>query len=103
MLDALLAFLVSTFVTGPFEAELAARLAAAQAPQALVAGIGSCASAAVPVLGDLLVADWGWAARQVVGVWIGATTLDAVLAEVVPQCRDAIAAVRPFLARMEAA
>jgi hypothetical protein len=38
-----------------------------------------------------------------VGIWIGTTSAEAVLSEAVPECRDALASARPFLAgRIEA-
>lgn len=103
MLETLLAFLISTFLVSPFQAEFADKLALARAPQALVAEIGACAVAAVPALTDRLVEDWQWVLGRSVGIWLGTTSADVVLAEAVPQCRDALAAARPFLAgRVEA-
>ena len=64
----------------------------------LVAEIGACTTAAVPALTDLLAKDWQWALGRAVGIWLGTTSADAVLADAVPQCRDALAAARPFLA-----
>jgi hypothetical protein len=98
MLNDIIAFLISIFVVGPFQAEFADKLAAARAPQAVVAQIGSCASAAVPALAERLSNDWQWVVTRTVGIWIGTTRADTVLGEVVPQCREAIAAARPFLA-----
>ena len=103
MLNDLLAFLFATFVVGPFQAEIADKLAAARAPQAVVAEIGACASAAVPALIERLEGDWQWVVTRAVGIWIGTTSADAVLGEVVPQCREALTAARPFLAGLEKA
>lgn len=99
MLNDLIAFLLSTFVVGPFQAEIADKLALARAPQAVVAEMGTCVTAAVPALAERLSGDWQWVVTRTVGIWIGTTTADAVLAEAVPQCREALAAARPFLAR----
>lgn len=98
MLNDLFAFLIVTFVIGPFQAEIADRLALARAPQAVMAEIGACATAAGPALSERLTEDWRWVATRAVGIWTGSTTTEAVLGEAVPECRDAIAAARPFLA-----
>lgn len=98
MLADLLAFLLSTFVVAPFHAEIADKLALARAPQAVIAEVGACAGAAVPALTERLSGDWQWVVTRTVGIWIGTTTADAVLAEAVPQCRAALAAAAPFLA-----
>ena len=103
MLNDVFAFLLSTFVVAPFQAEIADKLAVARAPQAVVAEIGACAGAAVPALSERLAGDWQWVVTRTVGIWIGTTTADAVLAEVVPQCRAALAAARPFLAGLDRA
>jgi hypothetical protein len=103
MLDALIAFLLWTFLVAPFQSDLADRLAHVRAPQTVVAKIGVCANAAVPALAERLASDWQWVATRAVGIWIGHTSADAVLGEVAPECRDALAAARPFLAgRVEA-
>ena len=98
MLNDFVAYLLSILVVGPFQAEIADRLAEMRAPQAVVAEIGTCAGAAVPALSERLSGDWQWVVTRTVGIWIGVTTADAVLAEAVPQCRAALAAARPFLA-----
>lgn len=103
MLDDLLAFLFATFVVGPFQAEMADKLAAARAPQAVIAEIGTCAGAAVPALVERLGNDWQWVVTRAIGIWIGTTSPDAVLAEAVPQCREALTAARPFLADLKEA
>lgn len=103
MLNDIIAFLISTFVLAPFQAEFADRLAAARAPQAIAAQIASCASAAGPALAERLSDDWQWVVTRTVGIWIGTTRVDTVLGEVVPQCREAIAAARPFLAGLDEA
>jgi hypothetical protein len=103
MLNDLIAFLISTFLIAPFQAEFGEKLAVARAPQTVVAEIGACASAAIPALAERLSDDWRWVATRGIGIWIGTTTADAVLAEAVPQCREALAAARPFLdGRIEA-
>ncbi len=93
-----LAFVLATLVVAPFQTEIADRLAVARAPQAVVAEIGACARAAVPALAERLSGDWQWVVARTVGIWIGTTTADAVLAEAVPQCRAALVTARPFLA-----
>ena len=103
MLNDLVAFLLSIFVIEPFQSGIEDRLAQARAPHAVIAGIGTCASAALPVLTERLSEDWRWAVSSGVDIWTGRTPADAVLVEAVPQCRDAIAAARPFLASHEQA
>jgi hypothetical protein len=103
MLNDLIAFIFWTFLVGPFQTEFSDRLAVARAPQAVVAQIGACATAAVPALAGRLAEDWQWVVTRGVGIWIGTTSAEAVLSEAVPECRDALASARPFLAgRVEA-
>jgi hypothetical protein len=103
MLNDLIAFVLWTFLVAPFQADLADRLALVRAPQTVVAQIGVCANAAVPALAERLSGDWLWVATRAVGIWTGHTSADLVLAEVAPECRDALTAARPFLAgRVEA-
>lgn len=92
-----IATLVSIFLTGPLQAELSEKLAAARAPQAIVAQVTDCAAAAAPVILDKVVSDPWWAATNVVRVWAGLARADSVLIDAAPACRPAIDAARPFL------
>ncbi len=97
MLDTTLAALVSFFLIGPLQAEISKRLEAAGAPPTIVADIASCGRTATPALVERATGDPWWAATTAVGIWLGSTKADAVLAEAAPACTPAIDAARPFL------
>ena len=89
--------LVSIFLTGPLQSELADKLAAARAPQAVVTQLGACARDAAPALVERAVSDPWWAATSVVAVWTGFSRPEAILLAAAPGCAPAVAAARPFL------
>ena len=97
MLDTTLVALVSFFLIDPLQAEISKRLEAAGAPPAIFADVASCARTATPVIVERATGDPWWAATTAVGIWLGSTKPDAVLAEAAPACVPAIAAARPFL------
>lgn len=85
MLNGLIAFLLSTFVVGPFQAEIADKLALARTPQAVVADGAALRRLAVGRDPHRRHLDWYHHRRH-------------GLAEAVPQCRAALTAARPLLA-----
>ena len=97
MFESFIAWLVVTFLLNPFGADLQSRMAAAQAPAAVVQGVTQCAAAAGPALIDRASGDPLWAISTVVGTWIGTTSPEAVLRDAAPGCGPAMAAARPFL------
>ena len=97
MLDTTLAALVSFFLIDPLQAEISKRLEADGAPPTIVADIASCARTATPALVERATGDPWWAAATAVGIWLGSTKPDVVLAEAAPVCAPAIDAARPFL------
>lgn len=98
MLRDLLLWGFATFVVDPFQADLAQRLAAVQAPRAVVEQVAGCARTAVPALADRAVSDPWWAVTTGLGVWVGLSPPEAVLRDVVPAaCAPALDAVRPYL------
>lgn len=99
MLHDLFAFLVSTFLVAPFQAEVADRLAAARAPAAVVSQVTACAREATPPLVARAANDPWWVVSSSAGVWLGTTRVEDVVAEAAPAaCREAVAAARPYLA-----
>lgn len=98
MLRDLLLWAFAAFVVDPFQADLAERLAAVQAPRAVVERVTGCARMAVPALADRAVSDPWWAMTTGLGVWIGFSPPEAVLRDVAPAaCAPALDAVRPYL------
>ncbi len=102
MLDNALAALVSFFLIDPLQAEISQRLAAAGAPQTVVADVAACARTATPAIIERASGDPWWAATTAAGVWLGSTRPDAVLVEVAPACAPAVDAARPFLVARQA-
>ncbi|GJE01616.1 MULTISPECIES: hypothetical protein [Methylobacterium] len=92
----LIAALISFFLIDPLQAEMADKLRAARAPQAVVSDLTACAQAAKPAIVDRATGDPWWAVSSVVQVWIGTAQPDAVLADTAPSCRPAIEAARSF-------
>jgi hypothetical protein len=94
--------LVSFFVIEPLQTELADRLAAARAPQAVIAQVSQCASTATPVLVERVAADPWWAVATTAQIWAGMTDPETVLGEVAPSCAPALQVARPFLEGLRA-
>ena len=98
----LIAALVSFFLIEPLQAKMADKLAAARAPQAVLADVSACAKAARPAIVDRATSDPWWAVSSIVQVWIGSATPEALLADAAPACKPAIEGARPFLTGREA-
>jgi hypothetical protein len=97
MFEALIAWLVATFLLGPIQADIAGRMAAARAPASLVQQVGDCATEAAPRLITRTAEDPIWAISQAFAIWAGTARAEAVLGEAAPACGPALAAARPFL------
>jgi hypothetical protein len=97
----ILMMLVSFFITGPFQSDLSARLAAARLPVAVVnsamAQVQECAAVAVPALARRAVDDPWWGITTLAGIAFGLTEPRPVMAAAVPACAAAIATVEPLL------
>lgn len=96
-MQSLVATLVSFFLLEPLQGEIADKLAAARAPQAVIAEITSCARTAAPVIVERAVGDPWWAASGAFRVWAGTADPEALLLEAAPGCASAARAARPFL------
>lgn len=92
----LVAALVSFFLLTPLEDRIARTLEAAQAPQAVVREVTSCAREAAPLVADRVLADPWWGVQAAVRIWAGTSRPDVLLVETVPGCRTAIETARPF-------
>ncbi len=66
-----ISMLVSFFLTGPLQAEISEKLAAARAPQAIVTQMTDCARDAAPALLERAMSDPWWAATSSFSVWTG--------------------------------
>jgi hypothetical protein len=93
----LLAALISFFLIEPLQAELADQLAAARAPQAVVAQVTSCTRTATPVVVERAASDPQWAVSSAVRLWAGWASPETVLVEAAPGCAAAVEAARPLL------
>jgi hypothetical protein len=89
--------LVSMFIVQPFETELNKKLASVQAPQAVIQQVRACATTAGPALATRATGDIWWATTTIIGVAVGLTNPQTVIAEAGPECASAIAAVGPIL------
>lgn len=98
----IIASMVSLFLIEPLQAEMADKLAAARAPQALVAELTACVRDAAPVIVDRANSDPWWAVTSGFQVWIGTARPETLLADAAPSCDGAIRAARPFLTGDEA-
>ncbi len=97
MIEALVSWLIATFLLGPLQADLAERLDAARAPAAVVQQVARCAGEAAPLLVERAAADPVWAVGTVLRVWVGAASPESVLGEATPGCASALDAARPFM------
>jgi hypothetical protein len=95
----LIALLVSLFLLNPLQAEMQSRLAEANAPPAVVAGVAACAVSAGPGLVQRAAEDPIWAISTALRSWFGAISPEAVLLDAAPDCVPAMAAARPYLLR----
>jgi hypothetical protein len=97
MLADLVAWIFAIFVVEPFEAVAREKLAAARAPQEIVRQIGDCAGRGGLILAEKGLADPGWIVTTVARIWMGTTRIETVLADLDPNCAEAVQAARPFL------
>lgn len=93
MLSSLLMPLLSFFVVNPFMATLNERLAAIQAPQAVMEQVQACSSTAPAALVERAAGDLWWGASTVIGVAVGMTDARAIIAGASPACASAVAAL----------
>jgi hypothetical protein len=93
----LIAALVAFFIIDPVQAEMAEKLAAASAPQAIVTDVAACVRTAAPIIVQPAVNDPVWAAGTIFQLWVGSSKPDAVLLELSPSCAPAVRAASPFL------
>jgi hypothetical protein len=91
-------FVINLFVVEPFQAEINARLAKSQAPQAVISQVRSCASTALPILVDRASADPWWGITTILRVRLGTTPPEALLIGAAPSCGPAMQAARSYLA-----
>jgi hypothetical protein len=97
MLNGFLAFLLSTFLIGPLQSELTARLH--DAPRPVVMDMAACVSQATPALLARASDDPWWAIRTGIRIWIGQLPAEETLRDAAPGCGPALNGARPFLAQ----
>ncbi len=90
-------YLLSAFVVDPVMTDVTERLGELRVPPAVIAQVNACALAAPLALATRAAGDPWWGASTVLGVAIGMTNAQAVLAGATPECGLAVAAARPFL------
>jgi hypothetical protein len=100
-METLIAALISMFIVEPLQADLAEKLRTARAPQAIVADVSSCASAAAPAIIERATSNPWWAVSAAVGVWAGTARTGDLLVEAAPRCASAITAAGRFLTQGE--
>ena len=84
--------LLSFFIVDPFMATLNERLAAVQAPQAVIEQVQACSSTAPTALAGAA-GDLWWGASTVIGVAVGMTDARTISAGASPACARAVAAL----------
>lgn len=98
MFEALIAWLVATFVLGPLQAEALDALREARAPAAVMEQVTRCAADAAPRLVERAAADPWWAIGTAIRATTGLIPPEAVLRDAAPGCVPAFEAARPFFA-----
>lgn len=102
MIYDLFAWLLTTFVIGPVQADIADRIKAAEAPAAIVQQLKACMVNGAPTLIDRAASDPWWGITTTISVAAGFTNAEAIVAGASPECAAAVSAVRPFLEGPEA-
>jgi hypothetical protein len=97
MINDLFHWLLATFVLSPLQAEIDAKLEAANAPRAIVEQVQTCMADATPHLVEKANGDWIWTASTVISVATGLRQPIRILSDEAPACRPAIEAIRPQL------
>lgn len=92
-----IATLFTLFFVEPLDVAIREKLASAQAPQEIVRQVASCAQRGGPILAERTMAEPGWAAATVVRLFLETATLESVLGDIDPECKQAFQAARPFL------
>ncbi len=85
--------LLSFSIMDPFRANLNERLAAVQAPQAVMEQVQACASTAPTALAERAAGDLWWGASTLTGVAVGMTDARTIVAAGSPACARAVAAL----------
>jgi len=98
-MDAVLSALVSFFLIAPLQAGLTRTLKAAGVPEAVVAQVSACATAAAPVIVKRATGDPAWLIGSVFGVWTGSASPDKILVDSAPGCAEPVAAARAYFAK----
>ncbi|WP_407530701.1 hypothetical protein [Methylobacterium oryzisoli] len=101
-MDSIIAALVSFLLIDPLKAETADKLAAARAPQTVVAEMSACTRSAALRIVERASTDPWWAVSNSVHVWVGTKAPKTLLVEVQPSCAGAVAAARPILTQRAA-
>lgn len=91
------AWLLATFVLGPWQADMHERLNAARAAPVAIEQVQACVAEAAPKLAARAAGDWWWGVSTVTAVSVGMTDPLDVVRHAAPSCGKAIDAARPFI------
>jgi len=97
MIGDLIAWAFAVFVVEPAMTEANDKLAALRAPQETIRLVGDCARRGGPILAERSLAEPGWAVTTIIRMWMGTTRIEAVLADLDPECAAAYVQARPFM------
>jgi len=96
-MNSIIFYVIQTLILSPFQSEITAELAKANAPYEVIAQIKTCASSAMPVLIQRVSDDPWWGARTIVDVWVRGIEPERVIGAAVAACDPAIKAATPYL------
>lgn len=99
MIEALIAWVVATFLLAPLQSGVASALEAGRAPTAVVEQMTRCVTDATPRLLDRAMGDPWWAISTAISASIGTASPESVLRGAAPGCEPAFQAARPFIGR----
>jgi hypothetical protein len=102
MLNSIIIYVVQILILWPFQTQISAELAKANAPYEVIAQIKTCASSAMPILIQRVSDDPWWGARTIVDVWVRGTAPERVIGDAAASCGPAIEAARPYVRRARA-
>lgn len=97
MFEALIAWVVATFLLGPLQSGVMSALQEQRAPAAVVEQVTRCGAEALPRLVERAGADPWWAIGTAIRASTGMVSPEAVLQDAAPGCMPAFQAARPYL------
>lgn len=102
ILQEILASIVSLMLIEPLQEQINEKFKASRMPPAVIEQVVGCTRSAAPIVAERAIADPWWATQNVLRVWLGTASPEAILIDAVPACRTAVKAAQTHLKGSEA-